>query len=81
MLIKGGAALEMAHRLDVIVLDKTGTITRGEPALTDVLAEGWMDPDELLRLVASAERGSEHPLGEAIVARGANLGLAASASG
>ena len=70
VLIKGGEALETAHRLDTIVLDKTGTITEGEPALTDVVPLNGMSPDELLRLVASAERGSEHPLGEAIV-RGA----------
>jgi Cu+-exporting ATPase len=70
VLIKGGESLETAHRLDTIVLDKTGTLTRGQPSLTDVLpAEGWT-ADELLRLAASAERGSEHPLGEALV-RGA----------
>ena len=65
ILIKGGEALETAHKLDTIVLDKTGTITRGEPSVTDIVATG--DENELLRLVASAERGSEHPLGEAIV--------------
>jgi Cu+-exporting ATPase len=70
VLIKGGESLETAHRLNTLVLDKTGTVTRGEPSLTDVLpAEGWTE-EELLRLVASAERGSEHPLGEAVV-RGA----------
>ena len=62
--------METAHKLDAIVLDKTGTITRGEPALTDVLARGELGEEELLRLVASAERRSEHPLAEAIV-RGA----------
>ena len=67
ILIKGGDSLERAHQLHTIVLDKTGTITKGEPALTDVLPAGGMDEAELLRLVASAERGSEHPLGEAIV--------------
>ena len=65
ILIKGGEALETAHRLDTIVLDKTGTITRGEPSVTDIIASD--DENELLRLIASAERGSEHPLGEAIV--------------
>jgi Cu+-exporting ATPase len=70
VLIKGGESLETAHRLQLIVLDKTGTITEGEAVLTDVVAGGGVSEDELLRLVAAAERGSEHPLGEAIV-RGA----------
>ena len=70
ILIKGGEALESAHKLTTIVLDKTGTLTRGEPELTDVVATNGLSERELLRLVASAERGSEHPLGEAIV-RGA----------
>jgi Cu+-exporting ATPase len=70
VLIKGGESLETAHRLDTIVLDKTGTITRGQPELTDVVPAAGMAADELLRLVAAAERSSEHPLGEAIV-RGA----------
>jgi Cu+-exporting ATPase len=77
ILIKGGEALETAHKLQTIVLDKTGTITAGQPALTDVLALNGFREDELLRLAASAERGSEHPLGEAVVrgaqARGLNL--------
>lgn len=67
ILIKGGESLERAHKLQTIVLDKTGTITKGEPTLTDVLPSDGMDDAELLRLVASAERASEHPLGEAIV--------------
>ncbi|MDT7543669.1 MAG: P-type Cu+ transporter [Acidobacteriota bacterium] len=68
ILIKGGEALETARGIDTIVLDKTGTITRGRPALTDVIAaQTTISEDELLRLVAIAERGSEHPLGEAIV--------------
>src|SRR5215211_2348158 len=70
ILIKGGEALEGAHKLTTVVLDKTGTLTRGTPELTDVVVENGIREDELLRLVASAERGSEHPLGEAIV-RGA----------
>jgi P-type Cu+ transporter len=70
VLIRGGESLETAHRLDTIVLDKTGTLTRGAPSLTDFAALDGFAEDELLRLVASAERGSEHPLGEAIV-RGA----------
>ncbi len=68
ILIKGGEALEGAHRLTTVVLDKTGTLTRGEPRLTDVVAANGLGEEELLRLAASAERASEHPLGEAIVA-------------
>ena len=69
-LIRSAEALETAHKLDAIVLDKTGTITRGEPAVTDVVPAGGLGEAELLALVASAERSSEHPLAEAIV-RGA----------
>jgi Cu+-exporting ATPase len=68
VLIRGGESLETAHRINVIVFDKTGTLTVGAPSLTDVLsADGWNE-SELLRLTAAAERGSEHPLGEAVVA-------------
>ncbi|MFN6963633.1 MAG: heavy metal translocating P-type ATPase [Pyrinomonadaceae bacterium] len=70
ILIKGGDSLETAHKLDTIVLDKTGTITKGEPSLTDVVVTDGFSEDEMLRLVASAERSSEHPLAAAIV-RGA----------
>jgi P-type Cu+ transporter len=70
ILVKGGEALERAHKLTTVVLDKTGTLTRGEPELTDVVTTNGLPESELLRLAASAERGSEHPLGEAIV-RGA----------
>jgi Cu+-exporting ATPase len=81
ILIRGGDALETAHKLDTVVLDKTGTLTRGEPSLTDVLPLGG-DEEEVLRLVASVERGSEHPLGEAIVsgARARGLELAEASS-
>jgi P-type Cu+ transporter len=74
VLIRGGEALESAHRVTAVVLDKTGTLTRGKPSVTDVIASG-VEENELLRLAASAERGSEHPLGEAIVARAEELGL------
>jgi Cu+-exporting ATPase len=69
ILFKNSASLEHAHKLQAIVLDKTGTITRGEPAVTDVVVgSAWPNGrEQLLRLAASAERGSEHPLGEAIV--------------
>jgi P-type Cu+ transporter len=67
VLFKSGEALETAHRIDTIVFDKTGTITKGEPAVTDVLPQAPFDRSSLLLLAASAERGSEHPLGEAIV--------------
>ena len=68
VLIRGGEALETAHKLNAIVLDKTGTITKGEPSVTDIiLASSEYSKDDLLRIAASAEKGSEHPLGEAIV--------------
>ncbi len=67
ILIRSGDALQTAKQLDAIVLDKTGTITKGEPALTDVVPAPGFDEQEVLRLAASLERGSEHPLGEAIV--------------
>ncbi len=70
ILIKGGDSLETAHKLNTIVLDKTGTITKGEPSLTDVVAADGMNENEFLKIVASAEKQSEHPLAAAIV-RGA----------
>jgi Cu+-exporting ATPase len=68
ILIKGGEALETAYKIDTVVLDKTGTITRGQPEVTAVSPTGGWSRDDLLRLAASAERYSEHPLGTAIVA-------------
>ena len=76
ILIKGGEALEGAYKLDTIVLDKTGTLTKGKPELTDVVASDGLSEDELLRLVASAERGSEHPLGAAVVEGARRRGIA-----
>lgn len=67
ILFKNSEALENAQRLQVVALDKTGTITRGEPSVTEVIPVNGFDADTLLRLTASAERGSEHPLGQAIV--------------
>jgi Cu+-exporting ATPase len=77
MLFKNSEALELASKLDTIVLDKTGTITVGKPAVVDVvLADGTItNENEFLRLAASAERGSEHPLGRAIVAEATKRGL------
>jgi Cu+-exporting ATPase len=69
VLIKGGEALETTHQINTIVFDKTGTITEGKPVVTDIITNG-ISEDEILALAASAEKGSEHPLGEAIV-RGA----------
>src|SRR5512136_877657 len=67
ILIRGAEALETAHRLNTIVLDKTGTLTKGEPSVTDIIASEKFTRREILTLAASAEKGSEHPLGEAIV--------------
>jgi Cu+-exporting ATPase len=75
VLIRSAEALETAHNLDTIVLDKTGTITKGAPALTDVAVTDGFDEEGLLRLVASAERSSEHPLASAIVAGAGARGL------
>lgn len=67
ILIKSGEALEKAHKIDVVVLDKTGTITKGEPQVTDIVSASKYSEDQLLQLVASAEARSEHPLGESIL--------------
>ncbi|NLY85023.1 MAG: copper-translocating P-type ATPase [Tissierellia bacterium] len=70
ILIKSGEHLERAHKIDTIIFDKTGTITKGEPEVTDILGFEGIDRDELLRVAASVEKTSEHPLGQAIVRRG-----------
>ncbi len=67
ILIRGGDALERASKIDVVVLDKTGTLTRGQPSLTDLVKSADLSEDEVLRIAASVEKDSEHPLGEAIV--------------
>ncbi|MDY0257171.1 heavy metal translocating P-type ATPase [Gudongella oleilytica] len=67
ILIKSGEHLEMAHKMDAIIFDKTGTITKGEPEVTDVEAVNGFDENELLRIAGSVEKTSEHPLGQAIV--------------
>ena len=78
VLFKSSEALERAGKISVVVLDKTGTITKGQPAVTDIITNNQFSSDELLRFAASVEKGSEHPLGEAIwaeaTARGLTLG-------
>ncbi len=80
ILFKNSASLERAHTLQAVVLYKTGTITKGEPAVTDIIVgNGWQSGrDQLLQLAASVERGSEHPLGEAIVKSAREQGLSLS---
>lgn len=75
ILIKGGEALETAHKITTIVFDKTGTITEGKPTVTDVLPIEGISKDMLLQLTASAEKNSEHPLGQAIVLGAKDAGL------
>lgn len=70
ILFKGGEHLENAHKLAAVVLDKTGTITKGKPEVTNIIQVGEMTPEKILRIAAITEKGSEHPLGEAIVKRG-----------
>jgi P-type Cu+ transporter len=79
ILVRGGEALEAAGRIDTVVMDKTGTLTLGRPAVTRIVAAGGFDEARVLDLAASLETGSEHPLGEAIVrtARETELGFAA----
>ena len=68
VLIKGGEALENTYKINTIIFDKTGTITEGKPKVTNIVTYGTFPQDELLSLAAAAEKGSEHPLGEAITA-------------
>ena len=75
ILIKGGETLENAHFVDTVIFDKTGTLTEGKPAVTDILPLGGIDSDQLLMIAATAERGSQHPLGKAIVAEATERGL------
>ena len=75
VLIKSGEALETAHRINTIILDKTGTLTRGEPAVTDLTALNGFNGRDVLRWAASAEWGSEHPLAAAIVRHATEQGL------
>ena len=75
ILIKGGEALETAHKIQTVVLDKTGTITEGRPKVTDIIPAEGTDADFLLRICASAETGSEHPLAQAIVLEAQSRGI------
>ncbi len=75
VLIKSGGALETTHKIKTIVFDKTGTITEGKPKVTDIIVNNNITQNELLQYAASAEKGSEHPLGEAIVIGAEDLGL------
>ncbi|MDR2193963.1 MAG: heavy metal translocating P-type ATPase [Treponema sp.] len=75
VLIKGGEALETAHKINAVVFDKTGTITEGKPEVTGVVTVSGMEQHELARITASAEQGSEHPLGQAIVQYARSKGL------
>jgi Cu+-exporting ATPase len=68
ILIRDAEALERAHRLDTVILDKTGTVTEGKPAVTEIVPIGTNER-ELLTLVAAAQRGGEHPLARAVLAR------------
>ncbi len=75
ILIRDAQALENAHKINTIVLDKTGTLTQGKPAVTDIVESNGFTEADVLRFAASAERGSEHPLGEAIIARAKEMNL------
>ena len=75
LLIKGGEYLERSKKLTTIVFDKTGTLTKGEPSVTDILSISSQDVNEVLRLAATAEKGSEHPIGKAIITKAEEKGL------
>jgi Cu+-exporting ATPase len=81
VLIRNAAALERLSGVDTVVFDKTGTLTLGQPVVTDVVPEAGVPAEDVLALAAAAEQGSEHPIGEAIVARAKALGLALPAIG
>jgi Cu+-exporting ATPase len=78
---KNPEAIEVLKKVDTLVVDKTGTLTRGKPSLVDVIPQGGWNGQEVLRLAASLERGSEHPLADAIVEGARNLGVTLTLSG
>ncbi|ETW98134.1 MAG: ATPase [Candidatus Entotheonella factor] len=78
VLFKNSASLEIAHQLDAVILDKTGTLTRGQPVVTDILPHHGYCETDVLRLAASAEQGSEHPLAQALVEAAQHRGLTCS---
>lgn len=78
VLFKNSASLETAHKLDAIILDKTGTLTRGQPVVTDIVPNHGYRDTEVLRLAATAEQGSEHPLAQALVTAAQDQGLTVS---
>lgn len=80
ILIRNAAALELAERINVLAVDKTGTLTQGQPQVTDVLPADKVSVEELLSLAASLEQGATHPLAQAVVSRAAGLSLQAPAS-
>ncbi len=67
ILIKSAEALEIAHKIQTVVMDKTGTITEGKPRVTDIIVNGSLDENEMLKIAASAEKSSEHPLADAVI--------------
>lgn len=75
ILIRDAEALELSHKIEVVVLDKTGTITKGEPEVLDIATAGGITPDTVLKIAAAAEKLSEHPLGKAIIKKAAEKGL------
>lgn len=75
ILIKSGEHLEKTHKMDTIIFDKTGTITKGEPDVTDIIVVSGLDEGEVLRIAGSVEKTSEHPLGQAIVKRAQNSNI------
>ena len=75
ILFKGGEYLEIAKKVKTVVFDKTGTLTRGKPSVTDIIDLSGSGENEILRLAAIAESGSEHPLGQAIVNKAKERGI------